>query len=149
MCQTVDLLAIRFNHEVCHFTVKRIARGIEFLHAYERIGSLQQRAMFAVPRSLPQRVWRGVEVKHRATILEPFAIHGTQYDPAAGRQHDVGLSDEVGKHCFLAVAEAVLAFELEDDGDAHAEASLQLDVSVVETLVEPAREEPSERRLAA
>ncbi len=58
-------------------------------------------------------------------------------------------SDEIGQDGFLAVAEAGLAFDLEDDRDGDAEPALELDVGIVERLVQPLGQLAPERRLAA
>src|SRR6266542_5596554 len=79
MREAAHLLAIRLDDHVRDLAIERIASRIELLHSCKRIGSLQQRPVLAVAGALPQRGGRGMEVEHRSTLLEPFAVRWTQH----------------------------------------------------------------------
>jgi hypothetical protein len=61
-----------------------------------------------------------------------LAVVGVQHGAAAGRQHQPVPGGELGDDLLLALAEAGLAFLLEDEGDVHAGALLDLVVGVGE-----------------
>src|SRR5438105_602943 len=149
MREAAHLLAIRLDDHVRDLAIQRIASRIELLHPCKRIRSLQQRPVLAVAGALPQRGGRCMEVEHRSTLLEPFAVRWTQHDPAAGGKHDIVLDDEVGEDGCFAVAKAWFALQLEDDRNRYAEPAFELDVGVEEWLVQAPGEQAAERRLAA
>jgi hypothetical protein len=89
-----------------------------------------------------------MQVQHRAALLEAAPAAFARHRAAAGGQHDVAELGELVDQRFLAVAERLLALDLEDGRDRHAEPLLQLDVRVVEGKLQPARDLAAERGLA-
>src|SRR4029077_14679280 len=109
---------------------------VELLDARERVRSLEQRPVLAVARALPQRGRRCVEVDNRPALLQPLPVLGTEYDSASGGQNDIGMRDELFERGLFPVAEAGLAFQLENDRNRNPEPPLELDIRVVKQLVQ-------------
>ena len=104
--------------------------------------------MATVPHALVERFRIGVQIDDGAAFGEPSAVRLADHRAASGSQHDVLEQHQVGDHRLLAVAKRDLALDLEDRGDRHAQASLELMVGIDVALAQAARELPPERRLA-
>ena len=70
MREATDLLAIRLDDKLGDFTIQRVTSRIELLHTRQRIGCLQQRAVLAVARALPQGRRGGMQVQHGAVLRQ-------------------------------------------------------------------------------
>ena len=139
---------IAFDHEVTRLAIQPIALRIKRTRTSERIGGRQQRPILAVARPLKSGLRRRVQIQNRASGAQPFAIDVAQHDAAAGREDDVDSLHQSRERLFFACAKNFLPLDLENGRNGHTESTLQLDISINESLAETAREHAAERGLA-
>src|SRR6478672_2851912 len=119
--QPDDLLLVGLDDEVRGLAVQRIAKRVDLLQPFKRIGTLQQWPMLAAPGSLPQRRRSCMQVEYRSVLLQAVAVYLAQHCAAAGREYRVGVQHVLGDDRLLAIAESGLAFQFEDHRNRHAE----------------------------
>ena len=89
-----------------------------------------------------------MKVNDDAAAGDSAAVRLGEHRAAAGGQHGIVQRAEFFDHLRLPCPEARFALDVEDHGDAHATAALDLLVGIVEAALQAAREQPSHRGLA-
>lgn len=74
----------------------------------------------------------GSQIDHRAARLHAFAVFRAQHRAPTGGEYDSAALGEFVDGLGFALTEAILAFVLEDDRNAHARARFNLMVGVIE-----------------
>ena len=112
------------------------------------IGGLQQRPVRSLAHAAHQDVEVRLQPDRDALGSDPFARRRVHERAAAGRKHLGSLVEQAGDHLALAVAEIGLAEALENFGDRHPRAGLDLRVGVDERQAEPLRQTAADGGLA-
>ena len=138
----------RLDADVRDLLVQGIALAGEVLEACASIRRIQQRTLAVTREARKLRLDRRVEPDHETARTQHAPVRFAQHRTAAGGQHDAAAGRELGECRRLALAEAGLAFEIEDEADRGAGMRLDLMIEVVERHAEQLGDVTPDRRLA-
>lgn len=130
------------NNEMRRFPVERIAQGMQFAQAAQRISHLQQRPVHVMAQAPKQFVGRGIQVNHLPPFPQVQAVGGPQHYAATGRQHAFLIQRELVDDRLLDIAESIFPLPLEVRADGATDPLLNHMVGIKERQLQPPGELP-------
>ncbi len=114
-----------FDDEMCALAVKRVAHREKFFQTRFGVFGLQQRAILVAPAcaAIDRADWRANR-RPRPLFCSAWRFSGRKMAPAAGGQHNIPLTGEVGNDLRFAFSKARFALELENNRNARTRARL-------------------------
>ncbi len=143
-----DAASVRVHDQVGGILVEGCALLHEALERCTRVVTVQQGPRSVAPRALELLPHGSTKIHDAAAAAQPVArVSVEDRAPARGHDHALAAGQQV-EHLALPDPEAGLALALEDVGNVHARARLDLGVAVHELEAEPLGELPAHGALA-
>ena len=140
--------AVRFNHVMGGFLVKRVALGKQFSQFGLGVSDLQQRALAVVTQAAKNFLGADTQVAHRGALVQQSPVGRTQHRAAAGGQHAGRVGAQLRNHFRLNIAKPRFAFALKKLADRATQARLNSLVRVDKRLLQAPGQMPADGRFS-
>ena len=112
------------------------------------VTDLQQRPMGIAAQAPEQLLRRGAQINHGSAATQGPPVCFAQHGAAAGGQHRIGASYEVGQDLLFDVAKTRLAFAFEEQANGATKSTLDFDIGIEKASVKVSCQVPANGGLA-